>query len=356
MPSPACWRATRATPKRCLHEPRTLTMRIGSFQLDAPLALAPMAGVTDRPFRHLCKHFGAGLAVGEMSSSNPQLRHTRTSHRRLPHEDEPEPRTIQIVGNDPANMAEAARHGVAHGAQIVDINMGCPAKKICQKAAGSALLGDTGHVGRILDAVVAAVDVPVTLKIRTGLDPRQRNAVQIARIAQSAGIQALAIHGRTRADMFRGEAEYDSIRAVREAVDIPLWANGDIDTPAKAREVMDYTGAHGIMLGRAALGRPWLFAQMRAILAGQPAPNEPSLAEKHQLIRQHIHALHELYGEHLGVRVARKHLGWYCAHLPNGATLRAPFVLAEDARTQFDLLDGYFISLPSAPQPQEKNA
>ncbi|HES76603.1 MAG TPA: tRNA dihydrouridine synthase DusB, partial [bacterium] len=220
-------------------------MRIGSFQLDSPLALAPMAGVTDRPFRHLCKTFGAGLVVGEMSSSNPQLRDTRTSHRRRPHDDEPEPRTIQIVGNDPQHMAEAARHGVEHGAQIVDINMGCPAKKICQKAAGSALLGNTEHVGRILDAVVAAVDIPVTLKIRTGLDPKQRNAVEIARIAQAAGIQALAIHGRTRADMFRGEAEYDSIRAVREAIDIPIWANGDIDSPAKAREVMAYTGAQG---------------------------------------------------------------------------------------------------------------
>ena len=320
-------------------------MRIGSFQLDAPLALAPMAGVTDRPFRHLCKSFGAGLVVGEMSSSNPQLRHTRATFRRLPHEDEPEPRTIQIVGNDPSNMAEAARHGVAHGAQIVDINMGCPAKKICQKAAGSALLGDTAHVGRILDAVVAAVDVPVTLKIRTGIDPGQRNAVQIAHIAKAAGIQALAIHGRTRADMFRGEAEYDSIRAVREAVDIPLWANGDIDTPAKAREVMTYTGAHGIMLGRASLGRPWLFSEMRAALAGQPCPAEPDMAQKHQIIVQHVQALHELYGEHVGVRVARKHITWYCAHLPGGDGLRQPFVLAEEACVQFELIDRYFASL-----------
>jgi len=324
-------------------------MRIGTFQLDNPLALAPMAGVTDRPFRHLCKTFGAGLVVGEMSSSNPQLRDTRTSHRRLPHADEPEPRTIQIVGNDPHNMAEAARHGVAHGAQIVDINMGCPAKKICQKAAGSALLGDTEHVGRILDAVVAAVDAPITLKIRTGLDPKQRNAVQIARIAQAAGIQALAIHGRTRADMFRGEAEYDSIRAVREAVDIPIWANGDIDTPAKAREVIAFTGAHGIMLGRATLGRPWLFAAMRAALADQPRPAEPSFAEKHQLIVQHIRALHELYGEHIGVRVSRKHITWYCAHLPDSDTLRTPFVRAEDAATQFDLIDRYFATPANAP-------
>ncbi|OYY73899.1 MAG: tRNA dihydrouridine synthase DusB [Gammaproteobacteria bacterium 28-57-27] len=323
-------------------------MRIGSFQLDSPLALAPMAGVTDRPFRHLCKTFGAGLVVGEMSSSNPQLRDTRTSHRRLPHEDEPEPRTIQIVGNDPANMAEAARHGVAHGAQIVDINMGCPAKKICQKAAGSALLGDSELVGRILDAVVAAVEVPVTLKIRTGLDPKQRNAVQIARIAQAAGIQALAIHGRTRADMFRGEAEYDSIRAVREAVDIPLWANGDIDTPAKAREVMAYTGAHGIMLGRATLGRPWLFAAMRAALTEQPHPAEPSWEAKRQLMLQHVNALHQLYGEHVGVRVARKHITWYCAHLPDGDKLRTPFVLVDEARTQFDLIEHYFAFLATS--------
>ena len=324
-------------------------MRIGSYQLDSPLALAPMAGVTDRPFRHLCKTFGAGLVVGEMSSSSPQLRDTRTSHRRRPHDDEPAPRTIQIVGNNPQHMAEAARHGVEHGAQIVDINMGCPAKKICQKAAGSALLGDTEHVGRILDAVVAAVDIPVTLKIRTGLDPKQRNAVEIARIAQAAGIQALAIHGRTRADMFRGEAEYDSIRAVREAVDIPIWANGDIDTPAKARAVMRYTGAHGIMLGRATLGRPWLFAHMRAALAEQPEPAEPSLLEKHQLIVQHIHALHELYGESIGVRVSRKHIAWYCAHLPDGDTLRHPFVRAEDATTQFALIERYFASLAKFP-------
>jgi tRNA-dihydrouridine synthase B len=317
-------------------------MRIGSFQLDAPLALAPMAGVTDRPFRQLCKDFGAGLVVGEMLASNPRLRDTRKSQLRRPHDDEPAPRTIQIVGNDPLHMAEAARHGVDHGAQMVDINMGCPAKKVCQKAAGSALLGDEIQVGAILDAVVAAVDVPVTLKIRTGLDPQQRNAVRIARIAQAAGIQALAIHGRTRADMFQGEAEYDSIRAVREAVDLPLWANGDIDTPAKARQVLAYTGAHGVMIGRAALGQPWLFAQMRAALATQYASSELTLAEKYAHIRQHIQALHTLYGADQGVRVARKHLGWYCAHLPDGATLRRSLMLEEKTHTQLDLLDGYF--------------
>ena len=323
-------------------------MQIGPYQLNSPLALAPMAGVTDRPFRHVCKHFGAGLVVGEMSSSSPQLRHTRTSQRRLPHEDEPEPRTIQIVGHDPHNMAEAARHGVEQGAQIVDINMGCPAKKICQKAAGSALLGDTTHVTRILEAVVNAVDVPVTLKIRTGLHREGRNAVEIAQIAQAAGIQALAIHGRTRADMFRGEAEYDTIRAVREAVDLPLWANGDIDTPAKALAVMQHTGAHGIMLGRAVLGRPWLFAAMRAAPAGEAAPSEPSMAQKHQLIRQHLSDLHALYGEHLGVRVARKHIGWYCAYLPEGASLRSPFVLVDEAAMQFHLLDDYFAAQSQA--------
>lgn len=320
-------------------------MQIGSYTLDAPLALAPMAGVTDRAFRHLCKQFGAGLVVGEMSSSNPQLRHTRTSQRRLPHEDEPWPRTIQIVGNDPQHMADAARHGVAHGAQIVDINMGCPAKKICQKAAGSALLGDTQRVGRILDAVVAAVDVPVTLKIRTGLDPSQRNAVEIARIAQSAGIAALAIHGRTRSELFRGEAEYDTIRAVREAVDIPLWANGDIDTPEKAVQVMRHTGAQGIMIGRAVLGRPWLFAAMRAALEGKSAPAEPDLANKHRLMLDHLAALHALYGEALGVRVARKHIGWYCAHLPQGDRLRGDFMRAEDGKTQFRLFDDYFAEM-----------
>jgi len=273
-------------------------MRIGPYELDAPLALAPMAGVTDRPFRELCREFGAGLVVGEMSASNPRLRDTRKSLLRRPHEDEPEPRAIQIVGNDPAEMADAARHGVDQGAQIVDINMGCPAKKVCQKAAGSALLGDERLVGRILDAVVGAVDVPVTLKIRTGLDAERRNAVTIARIAQAAGIRALAIHGRTRADLFRGEAEYDTLRAVREAVDLPLWANGDIDTPAKALAVLRHTGADGIMLGRAALGRPWLFAAMRAALEGRPADDAPDLSRKQAIILRHLEGLHPSTARH----------------------------------------------------------
>lgn len=317
-------------------------MRIGPFQLDAPLALAPMAGVTDRPFRQLCKDFGAGLVVGEMSASNPRLRDTRKSLLRLPHQDEPEPRTIQIVGNDPALMADAARHGVDQGAQIVDINMGCPAKKVCQKAAGSALLGDETLVGRILDAVVRAVDAPVTLKIRTGLDPDNRNAVTIARIAQSAGIQALAIHGRTRADLFRGEAEYDTIRAVREAVDLPLWANGDIDTPAKAVRVKRETGAEGLMIGRPALGRPWLFAQLRAALEGRSIPAEPCLSEKIRLMLHHLEGLHALYGTVQGTRVARKHIGWYCAHLPGGDTLRDRFMTIDDADAQRTVLTQYF--------------
>ena len=325
-------------------------MRIGPYTLDAPLALAPMAGVTDRPFRQLCTAFGAGLVVGEMSASNPRLRGTRKSRLRRPHEDEPAPRAIQIVGNDPALMADAARHGVDQGAQIVDINMGCPAKKVCQKAAGSALLGDEALVGRILDAVVRAVDVPVTLKMRTGLDPGQRNAVAVARIAEAAGIQALAIHGRTRADLFRGEAEYDTIRAVREAVDLPLWANGDIDTPAKALDVLRLTGADGVMIGRAALGRPWLFAQLRAAIEGRPIPAEPSIEARRDLMLRHLDGLHELYGMVQGARVARKHIGWYCTDLPGGATLRARFMSIDDAGTQRVTLIQHFAGCAKRPK------
>jgi len=325
-------------------------MRIGPYVLDTPLALAPMAGVADRPFRSLCREFGAGLVVGEMSASNPQLRNTRKSLLRRPHEDEPEPRTLQIVGNDPTLMADAARHGVDLGAQIIDINMGCPAKKVCQKAAGSALLGDLELVGRILDAVVRAVNVPVTLKIRTGLDPERRNAVAMARIAEAAGIRALAIHGRTRADLFRGAAEYDTIRAVREAVSLPLWANGDIDSPAKALEVLRHTGADGVMIGRAALGRPWLFAQLKAAIEGRPIPAEPDMAERRDLMLRHLDGLHELYGVHQGVRVARKHIGWYCTDLPGGDTLRARFMTINDAETQRAVLIQYFAGCSTRPK------
>ncbi|MFZ5579268.1 MAG: tRNA dihydrouridine synthase DusB [Pseudomonadota bacterium] len=325
-------------------------MRIGPYQLAAPLALAPMAGVTDRPFRQICMSFGAGLAVGEMSASNPRLRDTRKSLLRRPHEDEPEPRAIQILGNDPARMADAARHGVDQGAQIVDINMGCPAKKVCQKAAGSALLGDEVLIGRILEAVVGAVEAPVTLKIRTGLAPERRNAVNIARIAQAAGIRALAIHGRTRADMFRGEAEYDTIRAIREVIELPLWANGDIDTPAKALAVLRHTGADGIMIGRAALGRPWLFASLRAALEGECTPEEPTMEQKKRVMLAHLDGLYDLYGEAQGARVARKHIGWYCAHLPGGDNLRGQFMTLDDAADQRSTLIQYFSASPDRSQ------
>jgi tRNA-dihydrouridine synthase B len=325
-------------------------MRIGPYVLDAPLALAPMAGVTDRPFRTLCREFGAGLVVGEMSASNPQLRNTRKSLLRRPHEDEPEPRTLQIVGNDPTIMADAARHGVDLGAQIIDINMGCPAKKVCQKAAGSALLGDLELVGRILDAVVRAVNVPVTLKIRTGLDPERRNAVAVARIAEAAGIRALAVHGRTRADLFRGAAEYDTLRAVREAVSLPLWANGDIDSPTKTLEVLRHTGADGVMIGRAALGRPWLFAQLRAALEGRPIPAEPDMDARRDLMLRHLDGLYELYGVHQGARVARKHIGWYCTDLPGGDTLRARFMTINDAETQRAVLIQHFAGCLTRPK------
>ncbi|MGK0673805.1 MAG: tRNA dihydrouridine synthase DusB [Halothiobacillaceae bacterium] len=325
-------------------------MRIGLYTLDAPLALAPMAGMTDRPFRQLCKSFGAGLTVGEMSASDPRLRNTRKSLLRRPHVDEPEPRAIQLVGNDPALMADAARLGVDQGAQIIDINMGCPAKKVCQKAAGAALLGDLELVGRILDAVVRAVDVPVTLKIRTGLDAERRNAVAVARIAEAAGIQALAIHGRTRADRFHGAAEYDTIRAVRDAVGLPLWANGDIDSPAKALEVLRYTGADGVMIGRAALGRPWLFAQLRAALEGRPIPAEPDMNERLNLMLHHLDGLYELYGVHQGARVARKHIGWYCTDLPGGDTLRSRFITIDDAEAQRAVLIQHVAGYSSHPK------
>jgi len=286
-------------------------MRIGPYTLSNNLILAPMAGVTDQPFRQLCKDLGAGLAVSEMVSANPQLWGSRKTRRRLDHGGEREPRSVQIVGADPRMMADAARYNVDHGAQIIDINMGCPAKKVCSSLAGSALLRDEDLVGRILDAVVNAVPAPVTLKIRTGWDPAQRNGIAIARIAEQAGIQALAVHGRTRACGFSGSAEYDTIAAIKSAVTIPVIANGDIDTPEKALQVLHHTGADAIMIGRAAQGRPWLFRMMRHYLETGILPPEPTTAEKCSIFLGHLQRLYEFYGEHTGVLVARKHIAWY---------------------------------------------
>jgi tRNA-dihydrouridine synthase B len=285
-------------------------MRIGPYALTAPVALAPMAGVTDRPFRRLARRLGAGVAASEMTSSAPELFDTEKSRRRRNHEGEPGPRIVQIAGGDPADMAEAARRNAAEGADVIDLNMGCPAKKVCNKAAGSALLRDETLVGAILEAAVAAAGVPVTLKIRTGWDREHRNGLTIARIAESAGIVALSVHGRTRADHYQGEAEYDTIRAIKAAVRIPVFANGDIDSGDKARHVLDYTGADGVMIGRAALGRPWLLGEVAAALAGMTRA-APSRAEVRDIMLAHLEDLYAFYGEHTGLRVARKHLGWY---------------------------------------------
>ncbi len=285
--------------------------QIGPYKLPNRVALAPMAGVTDLPFRRLCRELGAGLVVSEMISSIPALRNTRKTVLRSRHDDEVEPRSVQIAGNDPLLMAEAARYNVARGAQIIDINMGCPAKKVCRRAAGSALLQDEALVESILDAVVAAVEVPVTLKIRTGTSPDARNGVVIARIAERAGISALAVHGRSRACAFRGAVEYDTIAEIVAATDFPVFANGDIATPEQAEAVMAYTGAAGIMIGRAAQGQPWLCGQIAGRLETGITPPAPGPAQQRDLILRHVKHLHAFYGEFMGVRIARKHVAWY---------------------------------------------
>ncbi len=318
-------------------------MHIGNFRLDGRLILAPMAGVTDRPFRLLCRRYGAALAVSEMVSSNPALQSGRKTLLRCDHRGESEPRSTQILGADPRRMAEAARLNVDRGAQIIDINMGCPAKKVCNVAAGSALLRDEKLVGRILEAVVKAVDAPVTLKIRTGWDMGNRNALAIARIAESSGIQALAVHGRSRACGFSGQAEYTTIAKVKAAVNIPVIANGDIDSPEKARSVLAETGADALMIGRAALGRPWLFAQIRDGLELREERAAPGAKEMQSLLTEHLTELHTFYGEHAGVRIARKHIGWYAKSmgLSDSAPLKSIFA-ADNADCQLRLAQTFF--------------
>jgi len=317
-------------------------MRIGPYRLRNNLVLAPMAGVTDRPFRTLCRRFGAGLAVSEMVSSNSLLWGSDKTRRRADHRGEQEPRSVQLLGTDPAMMAEAARVNVDNGAQIIDINMGCPAKKVCNVAAGSALLRDEPLVGRILDAVVAAVDVPVTLKIRTGWDRASRNALNVARIAEQAGVQALAIHGRTRADGYSGEAEYATITEVVDAVGIPVIANGDIRTPEQVRDVLAATGAAGIMIGRAAQGRPWLFAEIEHFLATGTHLPPPTPQVIREVLVEHLEALYDFYGEATGVRVARKHAAWYSRGLRDAAAFRSQVVRADSRARQLALIDDYF--------------
>ena len=291
-------------------------LRIGPYTLPNSLILAPMAGVTDQPFRQLCRRLGAGMVVSEMVTSDMRLWNTRKSSLRMVHEGDPEPRSVQIAGGDAQMLAEAARRNVELGAQIIDINMGCPAKKVCNKAAGSALLKDQALVREILQAVVAAVDVPVTLKIRTGWDRQNKNGVEVAKIAEDAGIVALAVHGRTRADLYTGEAEYDTIAAIKQALSIPVLANGDIDSPQKAKAVLAATGVDGLLIGRAAQGRPWIFREIEHYLrTGEQLP-VPGLFEVERILLEHLTALHAFYGDVMGVRIARKHVSWYLATLP----------------------------------------
>lgn len=320
-------------------------VKIGAYELTGNLALAPMAGVTDRPFRMLCRTLGAAIAASEMVTADVGLWHTRKSRLRLDHEGEQAPRIVQIAGGEPAMMAEAARENVRRGAQIIDINMGCPAKKVCKRAAGSALLRDLDHVRRILTSVVDAVDVPVTLKTRTGWSEERRNGVEVAVIAEQCGIQALAVHGRTRACMFRGNAEYVTIRNICRETNIPVFVNGDIDTPQKAREVLSFTGAAGLMIGRAAQGRPWIFRHIQHYL--QTGCELAALAppEVRDIMLGHLQNLYLFYGEKSGVRIARKHLGWYCRGHAGADRYRHQVLRVETAREQIELTSRYFDSL-----------
>ncbi len=320
-------------------------MQIGPHTLKNNLIVAPMAGVTDRPFRQLCKAMGAGMAVSEMLSSNALLRNTVKSRRRADHQGEVDPISVQIAGADPAAMADAARYNADRGAQIIDINMGCPARKVCNVAAGSALLQNEPLVGRILDAVVAAVDIPVTLKIRTGWNPGNRNALRVAQIAQSAGVKALTIHGRTRACAFIGAVEYETIAHVKSRTSIPVIANGDIDTPEKAREVLRLTGADAIMIGRAAQGRPWIFREIQHFLTSGEYLPAPRIAEICSVLVQHLQELYALYGEQAGVRVARKHVGWYVRGLTGASEFRHAMNKLETAQTQVAAVEDFLAGL-----------
>ncbi|MCG4452181.1 MULTISPECIES: tRNA dihydrouridine synthase DusB [unclassified Pseudomonas] len=315
---------------------------IGPYTLPNSLILAPMAGVTDRPFRQLCHRMGAGMVVSEMVTSDVRLWNTRKSSLRLIHQDDVEPRSVQIAGGDPQMLAEAAQRNVELGAQIIDINMGCPAKKVCNKAAGSALLKDEDLVREILQAVVAAVDVPVTLKIRTGWDRQNKNGIIVAKIAEQAGIVALAVHGRTRADLYTGNAEYDTVAAIKQAVSIPVLANGDIDSPEKAKAVLTATGADGLLIGRAAQGRPWIFREIEHYLRTGQKLAAPSLFEVERILLEHMAELHLFYGEVMGVRIARKHVGWYLATLPGAREFRARFNRLESTDAQYTNVRQYF--------------
>ncbi len=320
-------------------------MQIGPYNISNRLVLAPMAGVTDRPFRQLCKSLGAGMAVSEMASSNSLLWGSKKTQRRINHDGETEPRAIQIAGADPKMMANAARYNRDRGAQIIDINMGCPAKKICNVMAGSALLQNEKLVSQILESVVSAVDIPVTLKIRTGWDTTHRNGPRIAKIAEQSGIQALAVHGRTRACAYKGNAEYDTIAKIKQSATIPIIANGDITTIKQAKYVLEYTNADAIMIGRAAQGRPWIFRAIEHYLkTGRELP-EPSLIEVRDILLGHLTNLYHFYGEYTGLRMARKHISWYSKSQPHGAAFRNVINKVASAEQQFKMTNSFFNKL-----------
>lgn len=322
-----------------------VVIRIGPYPLANKVILAPMAGVTDLPFRQLCRKLGAGLVVSEMVTSDVRLWNSRKSRSRLDHTGEQEPRSVQIAGGDPQMMAEAARMNEQLGAQIIDINMGCPAKKVCNKAAGSALMRDERLVADILAAVVSAVNLPVTLKIRTGWCDEQRNGLTIARIAEDSGIQALAVHGRTRTQLYTGHAEYDTIAEIKQQAGIPVFANGDIDSPQKARAVLEHTGADAVMIGRAAQGRPWIFNEINHYLVHGTLLEAPPLLWQQDTLLGHLDALHQFYGEHQGVRIARKHVGWYLQTLPGAADFRRSFNRLECPMQQRQNIQNFFTRL-----------
>ncbi len=317
-------------------------IRIGKIIVDTGAVLAPMAGVTDRPFRELCRRNGAGAAIAEMVTSDPRLYGTRKTRLRLDRTGERGPRWVQILGADPGKMADAARFNEERGADLVDINLGCPAKKVCHQAAGSALLRDEPLIGRILSRVIDSVSIPVTLKLRTGWSPETKNAVNVARMAEAAGVALVSVHGRTRACGFRGRAEYETVRRVVRAVGIPVLVNGDITSPRKAAAVLDYTGAEGVMVGRAARGNPWLFRGIRAYLGGDGEFDEPTGEHRRDDILRHLEEIYSFYGAFNGVRVARKHLSWYCRGQPGAAGFWRMISRIGDANAQYELTAEYF--------------
>jgi tRNA-dihydrouridine synthase B len=326
-----------------------MTVRIGRFELSSRVVLAPMAGVTDRPFRMLCRKFGAGLAASEMLTADVRLWDTPKSRRRMDHTGEPSPRVVQIAGFDPPMMADAARRNVDAGAEIIDINMGCPAKKVCNRLSGSALMKDEALVERILRAVVAAVPVPVMLKTRTGWDRQNKNGILVARIAEDSGIQALAIHGRTRADMYEGNAEHETVATIKDRVKIPVFANGDITSPQRAQEILSATGCDAIMIGRAAQGRPWIFDEVNFFLRTGKLREELARESVRDIMRAHLEDLYAFYGDETGVRVARKHLSWYFRQHPGQEALRNRLITIETPREQLaTLLELYDTRVPRA--------